>query len=207
MYSFSNFEPGWCCVSGSNCCFLTCIQISQEAGKVVWYFHLSKNFPQFVVIHIVKGFSVVNEAEIDVFLEFPCFFYDPEDPLAVCKSSLNIWQFLVLVLLKPSLKDFEHNLASMWNVCRCMVIWTFFGIVLLGIGMETDLFQSCGHCWVFEICWHIECSILTASSFRIWNSSAGISSPPVALFTVILLRTTWLHTIIMLLYSLLIYNH
>ena len=207
MYSFSNFEPVWCCVSGSNCCFLTCIQISQEAGKVVWYFHLSKNFPQFVVIHIVKGFSVVNEAEIDVFLEFPCFFYDPEDPLAVCKSSFNIWQFLVLVLLKPSLKDFEHNLASMWNVCSCMVIWTFFGIVLLGIGMETDLFQSCGHCWVFEICWHIECSILTASSFRIWNSSAGISSPPVALFTVILLRTTWLHTIIMLLYSLLIYNH
>ena len=207
MYSFSNFEPVWCCVSGSNCCFLTCIQISQEAGKVVWYFHLSKNFPQFVVIHIVKGFSVVNEAEIDVFLEFPCFFYDPEDPLAVCKSSLNIWQFLVLVLLKPSLKDFEHNLASMWNVCSCMVIWTFFGIVLLGLGMETDLFQSCGHCWVFEICWHIECSILTASSFRIWNSSAGISSPPVALFTVILLRTTWLHTIIMLLYSLLIYNH
>ena len=207
MYSFSNFEPVWCCVSGSNCCFLTCIQISQEAGKVVWYFHLSKNFPQFVVIHIVKGFSVVNEAEVDVFLEFPCFFYDPEDPLAVCKSSLNIWQFLVLVLLKPSLKDFEHNLASMWNVCSCMVIWTFFGIVLLGIGMETDLFQSCGHCWVFEICWHIECSILTASSFRIWNSSAGISSPPVALFTVILLRTTWLHTIIMLLYSLLIYNH
>ena len=64
------------------------------------------------MIHIVKGFSVVNEAEIDVFLEFPCFFYDPEDPLAVCKSSLNIWQFLVLVLLKPSLKDFEHNFTS-----------------------------------------------------------------------------------------------
>ena len=80
---------------------------------MVWYSHLSKNFPQFVVIHIVKGFSVVNEAEVDVFLEFPCFFYDPEDPLAFCKSSLNIWQFLVLVLLKPSLKDFEHSLASM----------------------------------------------------------------------------------------------
>ena len=173
---------------------------------MVWYSHLSKNFPQFVVIHIVKGFSVVNEAEVDVFLEFPCFFYDPEDPLAFCKSSLNIWQFLVLVLLKTSLKDFEHSLASMWSVCSCMVIWTFFGIALLGIGMETDLFQSCGHCWVFEICWHIECSILIASSFRIWNSSAGISSPPV-LFTVMLLRTTGLHTIIMLLYSLLIYNH
>ena len=66
-------------MSGSNCCFLTCIQVSQEAGNVVWYFHLFKNFPQFVVIHTVKGFSVVNKAEVDVFLEFPCFLYDPRD--------------------------------------------------------------------------------------------------------------------------------
>ena len=64
---------------GSNCCFLTCIQVSQEAGKVIWYLCLFKNFPQFVVIHTVKGFSVLNEAEVDVFLEFPCFFYDPVD--------------------------------------------------------------------------------------------------------------------------------
>ena len=66
-------------MSNSNCCFLICMQISQEAGKVVWYSHLSKNFPQFVVIHTVKGFSVVSEAEVDVFLEFFCFFYDPAD--------------------------------------------------------------------------------------------------------------------------------
>ena len=66
-------------MSNSNCCFLICMQISQEAGKVVWYSHLSKNFPQFVVIHTVKGFSAVNEAEVDVFLEFFCFFYDPAD--------------------------------------------------------------------------------------------------------------------------------
>ena len=66
-------------MSNSNCCFSICIQISQEAGKVVWYSHLSKNFPQFVVMHTVKGFSVVNEAEVDVFLEFFCFFYDPAD--------------------------------------------------------------------------------------------------------------------------------
>ena len=64
---------------GANCCFLTCIQVSQEAGQVVWYSHLLKNFPQFVVIHTVKGFTIVNEAEEDVFLEFPCFFGDPED--------------------------------------------------------------------------------------------------------------------------------
>ena len=66
-------------MSGYNCCFLTCIQVSQEAGKVLWYSHLFKNFPQFVVIHIVKGFGVVNEAEVDVFLELSCFFYDPTD--------------------------------------------------------------------------------------------------------------------------------
>ena len=68
-------------MSGSNCCFLTCIWVSQEAGKVVWYYHFFKNFPQFVVIHTVKGFSIVNEGEVDFFVcvEFPCFFYDPED--------------------------------------------------------------------------------------------------------------------------------
>ena len=66
-------------MSSSNCCFLTCIQVSQEAGKVVWYSHLFKNFPQFVVIHTVKGFNIVSEAEVDVFLEFSCFFYDPID--------------------------------------------------------------------------------------------------------------------------------
>ena len=66
-------------MSSTNCWFLTCIQVSQEAGKVVWYSHLFKNFPQLVVMHMVKGFSIVNEAEVDVFLEFPCFFYDPTD--------------------------------------------------------------------------------------------------------------------------------
>ena len=63
-------------MSGSNCGLLTCIQISQEAGQVVWYAHLLKNFPQFVVVHTVKGFDVINKAEVDVFLEFSCFFYD-----------------------------------------------------------------------------------------------------------------------------------
>ena len=97
-------------MQGANCCFLTRIQVSQEKGKVVWYSHLFKNFPQFVVIHTVKGFSVVNKAEVDVFLEFSCFFYDPTDvgnllfgPSAFSKSSWNIWKFSVQVLLKPSL--------------------------------------------------------------------------------------------------------
>ena len=71
MYSFPNLEPVYCFISSSNCCFLACIQVSQEAGKVVWYSHLFKNFSQFVVIHAVKGFSVVNEVEVDVFQEKP----------------------------------------------------------------------------------------------------------------------------------------
>ena len=76
MYSFPSLEPVHCSTSGSNCCFLIYMQVSQEAGKVVWYSHLFKNFPQFVVIHAVKGFGVLNKAEVDVFLEFSCFFCD-----------------------------------------------------------------------------------------------------------------------------------
>ena len=112
MYLFLNFEPVRCAMSGSNCCFLTCIQISPEAGQVVWYSHLFKNVPQFVVIHIVKGFHEVSEAEVDVFLEFPCFLYDPVNignlisgSFASLKPSLYIWKFSVHVLLKLSLKD------------------------------------------------------------------------------------------------------
>ena len=66
-------------MSGSNCYFLTCIQVSKEAGQVVWYSHLLKNFPQFVVIHTVKGFGIVNKAEVNDFLELSCFSYDPTD--------------------------------------------------------------------------------------------------------------------------------
>ena len=79
MYSFSNLELLCCSMSSSNCCFLTCLQISQEAGQAVWYSHLFQNFLQFIVIHRVKGFCIVNKAEIDVFLELSCFFDDPAD--------------------------------------------------------------------------------------------------------------------------------
>ena len=93
------------------CYFLSCIQGSQETGKVVWYSHLFKNFPQFVLIHTVKGFLIVNETEVDVFLELPCFLYNPmkvgnliSGSSASSKSSLYIWKFSIQVLLKPSLK-------------------------------------------------------------------------------------------------------
>ena len=122
-------------MSGSNCCFLNCIQISQEVGQVVWYSHLFKNFPHLVVIHTVKGFITVNEAEV---LEFSWFIYDPTNDgnltsgsSAFSKSSLYIWKFLVHLLLKPSLGHFEHYFANMWNECHCEVVWTFFGIALL----------------------------------------------------------------------------
>ena len=119
MFSFPSLEPVCCSMSGSNCCFLICIQVSQEAGKVVWYSHLLKNFPQFVVIHTVKGFGVVNKAEADVFLELSCFFDDPTDvgnlisgSSAFSKSSLNIWKFMVHMLLKPGLENFSIILLA-----------------------------------------------------------------------------------------------
>ena len=92
---------------------------SQEAGQVVWYSHLFQDFPQFIVIHTVEGFDIVNKAEIDIFLELSCFFDDPGDvgnlisgSSAFSKTSLNIWKFTVLVLLKPGLENFEHYFTS-----------------------------------------------------------------------------------------------
>ena len=120
MYSFPNSEPVCCSMSDTNFCFLTCTQVPQEAGKVVWYAYLFKNFPQFVVIHTVKGFGLINKAEVDVFLEFSCFFDDTtyvgnliSGSSAFTKSSFYIWKFSVHILLKPSLKDLKNYLASM----------------------------------------------------------------------------------------------
>ena len=176
-------------MSGSNCCFLTCIQVSQEAGKVVWYSYLVKNFPQFVVIHTDKGFCIVSKAEIDPFLELACFFHDPGDvgnlisgSSAFSKTSLNTWKFTVHVLLKPGLENFEHDFTSMWDECNCAVVRTFFGIALLWDWNEN---------WPFPVLWPLLSfpNLLTywvkhfkASSFKIWNISAVIPSPPLALF-------------------------
>ena len=138
-------------MSSSNCCFLTCIQISQEAGQVVWYSHLFQNFPQFIVIHTGKGFGIVKKAEIYVFLELSCFFSDPADVCnlisgssAFSKISLNITKFTVHILLKPGLENFEHYFTSVWDECNCVVVWAFFGIAFLRDWNEN---------WPFPVLW------------------------------------------------------
>ena len=138
MYFFSYLEPPCCSMSSSNCCFLTCIQVSQEAGQVVWYSHLLQNLPQFIVIHTVEGFGIVNKEEIDVFLELSCFFDDPADvgnlisgSSAFSKANLNIWRFTVQVLLKPGLENFERYFTSVWDESNYVVVWAFFGIAFL----------------------------------------------------------------------------
>ena len=125
MYSFPYLEPVYCSMSSSNCCFLTFIQVSQEADQVVWYSHILQNFPQFIVIHTIKGFGIVNKAEIDVFLELSCFFVDPSDignlisgSSAFSKTSLNIWKFLAHILLKPGLE----NLSITLLVCEMSAV-------------------------------------------------------------------------------------
>ena len=129
MYSFSYLEPVCCSMSNSNCCFLTSIQVFQEAGQVVWYSHLFQNFPQFIVTHTVEGFGIVNKAEIDVFLELCCFFDDPVDIgnlisglSAFSITSLNIWKFTVHIFLKPGLENFEYYFTSMRDECNCAVV-------------------------------------------------------------------------------------
>ena len=129
MYSFSYLKPVCCPMSSSNCCFLSCTQVSQEAGQVVWYSHLLQNFPQITVIHTVKGFGIVNEAEIDIFLKLSCFFHDLADvgnlisgSSACSKTSLNIWKFTAHVLLKSGLESFEHYFTSVRDEGNCAVV-------------------------------------------------------------------------------------
>ena len=113
------------------------------------------------------------------------FFHDPtdignliSDSPAFSKTRLNIWKFTVHVLLKPGLENFEHYFTSVWDECNCMVVWTFFGIAFLWDSNENWPFPVLWPLLSFPICWHIECSTFTASSFRIWNSSTGIPSSP-----------------------------
>ena len=149
MYSFSYLEPVCCSMSSSNCCFLTCIQISQEAGQVLWYSHLFKNFPQFVVIHTVEGFGI---AEVMFFCNSLAFSMIQQMlviwslVLLSSKSSLNIWKFKAHVLLKPGLENFEHYFASVWDEYICVVVWAFVGIAFLWDWNEN---------WSFPVLWSL----------------------------------------------------
>ena len=105
------------------------------------------------MIHTVKGFSVVDETEVDVFLQFPCFLYDPANvgnlisgSSSFSKPSLDIWKLLVRIMLKVSMQDFKHDLTSMGDECNCLMISHSLGLPFLGIGMRIDHFQSCGYC-------------------------------------------------------------
>ena len=192
MYSFSYLDPVCCLCPVLTAAFWPAYRFLKR--QVRWSgIPICFRIFQFLVIHTVKGFGIVNKAEIDVFLELSCLFSDPVDvgnlisgSSAFSKSNLNIWKFLVHVLLKPGLENFEHYFTSVWDECNCAVGWAFFGIALLWDWNENWPFLVLCHCWVFQICWHIECSTFTASSFRIWNSSARILSPPLVLFIVML---------------------
>ena len=138
-------------MSGSYCYFLTCIQISQEAGQVVWYAQLFKNFPLFVVIHTVICFDVISKEEVDVLLELSCFFNDLTNVANLIsgssvfsESSLYVWNSMVHVMLKPSLENSEHYFANVWDECNCAIVWAFLGITLLWDWNEN---------WPFPVLW------------------------------------------------------
>ena len=136
MHSFTIFEPVHCSTSVLTVAVWPAYRFLRRQVRVC-YSHLFKDFLQFVIIHTVKGFKVVKETGVDIFLEFSCFFCDLTDGNLISgssffsKSSLYIWKFSFHVLLKRGLKDFEHYLASMWNEHSCMIVWTFFGIAVL----------------------------------------------------------------------------
>ena len=151
MYSFPYLKQVCSSISSSICCFLICIQISQEVGQVVWYSHLFKDFPQFVLIHAVKGFGIVNKAETDVFLELSCFFWRSNrcwqfDLWFLCLLSIQFEHLEVLGshTVEASLGNFEHYFVSIWDDCNCGVAWTFFGIAFLGDWNEN---------WSFPVLW------------------------------------------------------
>ena len=148
MYSFSFLEPVCCSLSISSCCFLTC---SKEAEQMLWYSLLFQNFPPFIVIHTVKGFGIVKKAEIYILMELSCFFYDPADVVnlisdssAFSITSLNLWKFMIHILLKPALENFKNYLTGLWDECNCVVVWAIFGVGFLGDWSEN---------WLFPVLW------------------------------------------------------
>ena len=147
---FPDLEPVCCSMSSSNCCFLTCIQVSQEPGQAVWYSHLFQNFPQFIVIHTVKGFDIVNKAEIDVFLELSCFFDDPADVGNLISGSSSFsnpaWtsgssQFTYRWSL--TWENFEQYFTCMWDwVQLCSSLNILWHCLSLGLEWKLTFFST-----------------------------------------------------------------
>ena len=148
MYSFPYLEPLCCSMSSANCCFLNAYRFLRR--QVRWSgIPISFRIFHSLLWSTVKGFGIVNKAEIDVFLELSCFFYDPMDvgnfisgSSAFSKFSLNIWKFMVHVLLKPGLENFEHYFTSVWDEYNCVVVWASFGDAFLWDWDENWLFPA-----------------------------------------------------------------
>ena len=171
MYSFPNLEPVHCSMSSSVVSWPAYRFLRRQ---VRWSGIPISGRISHSLLWPTQSLSHSQWSRSRCFLEFSYFFCDPADvgnlisrSSAFSKSSLYIWTFSIHILLKPSLKDFEHYLAGMYNECNCAEVWTFFGIDLLWDWNENWPFPTCRHCWVFQICWHIEWSTLTASSFVI----------------------------------------
>ena len=180
-------------MSSSNCCPLTCIQISLEAGQVIWNSHLIQNFPQFTVINTVRDFGIVNKAEVDVFLELSCFFNDPvyignliSDSSAFSKPAWTSESSMFTYCWSLASENFEHYFTSVWDEYNCVLVWTFFGIAFLWDWNENWPFPVLCPLLSFPNLLTYWVQNLTASSFRIWHSSTGIPSPPLALCAVML---------------------
>ena len=160
-------------------------RLVKVAGKVAWYFHLLKNFPVYC-LHTGKGFGIINKAEIHIYLELSCFFDDPADVGNLISGSSAFSKIQLERLEVCSSCTVEVWLGEFWSLQHVRWVQLCDSLSILLLGMKTGLSSSCGHCWVFQICWRIECSTFTASSFRIWNSSTGIPSAPLALFIMML---------------------
>ena len=199
-YSFPNFETIHCSMSSSNSISWPAYKFLRRQIRWPGIPISSRIFHKFLWSTQSKTFhSQWSRTRCILEIHPPSFFFDyPVDVgnlfsgfSAFSKSSLYIWKFSVHILLKTILKDFLHYLASIWSEHNCTKVWTFFLLPFFEIAIKSNVSQLCGHCWVVQTCWHIECSMLAASLFRLWNSSAVIPSPPIVLF-VGFLRSAWL---------------
>ena len=171
MYSFPDVEPVCCSMSSSNCCFLTCIQIYQEVGQVVWYSHLLKNFSMFVVIHTVKDFGIVNKAEVDIFLELSCFFNDPTDagnlsvvPLPFLTAAWTSGSSQFMYCWSLDWRVLSITLLECGDECDCVVIWAFFGVAFPWDWNEN---------WPFPVLWPL-LSFPNLLAYWVWHFHSNI---------------------------------